>query len=236
MQAAIAAVHDEAPSAEDTDWPQILALYDVLDAIAPGPVVTLNRAVAVAMVDGPRAGLALLGTLDGDERMAHTHRVDAVRGAPARTGRRPGRPRSSRTARPRGMTANGPEQHYLALRAARARSRPTTKERAMNWTLEVIVVPVSDVDRAKTFYADGMGFAVDHDTATDERTALRAADAPGSGCSIVISDGLNDAVPGSMQGVQLVVARHRRGPRRTRRARRRRQRDRADRPCATAAG
>ena len=52
LQAAIAAVHDEAPSAEETDWPQILALYDVLEQVAPGPVVTLYRAVAVAMVDG----------------------------------------------------------------------------------------------------------------------------------------------------------------------------------------
>jgi len=66
VQAAIAAVHDEAPNAETTDWPQILALYQVLERVSPGPVVTLNRAVAVAMVDGPRAGLALLGTLDGD--------------------------------------------------------------------------------------------------------------------------------------------------------------------------
>ena len=63
VQAAIAAVHDEAPTAEATDWPQILALYDVLARIAPGPLVTLSRAVAVAMVRGPRADLALLGTL-----------------------------------------------------------------------------------------------------------------------------------------------------------------------------
>src|SRR5438445_8054230 len=80
LQAAIAAIHDEAPSARETDWRQILALYEVLDRVAPGPVVTLNRAVAVAMVHGPRAGLALLGTLDTDERMAHTHRLEAVRG------------------------------------------------------------------------------------------------------------------------------------------------------------
>ncbi len=80
MQAAIAAVHDEAPSADETDWPQILALYEVLERVSPGPVVTLNRAVAVAMVNGPRAGLALLGTLDSDERMAHNHRLEAVRG------------------------------------------------------------------------------------------------------------------------------------------------------------
>ena len=79
VQAAIAAVHDEAPTDEATDWPQILALYDVLERVAPGPVVTLNRAVALARVDGPRAGLALLGTLDDDARLEHSHRLDAVR-------------------------------------------------------------------------------------------------------------------------------------------------------------
>jgi RNA polymerase sigma factor (sigma-70 family) len=80
LQAAIAALHDEAPSADETDWPQILALYDVLEQVSPGPVVTLNRAVAVAMVDGPRAGLAVLGTIEQDARMAHNHRLHAVRG------------------------------------------------------------------------------------------------------------------------------------------------------------
>ena len=79
LQAAIAALHDEAPAAEETDWPQILALYDVLISVAPGPVVTLSRAVAVANVHGPTAGLALLGTLDADQRMAHNHRLEAVR-------------------------------------------------------------------------------------------------------------------------------------------------------------
>jgi len=78
LQAAIAAVHAEAAVAEDTDWPQILALYTVLEAVAPSPVVTLNRAVAVAMVNGPEAGLALLAGLDGE--LAQTHRLDAVRG------------------------------------------------------------------------------------------------------------------------------------------------------------
>jgi len=80
LQAAIAAVHDEAPNEAQTDWPQILALYEVLEQVAPGPVVTLNRAVAVAKVDGPRAGLAVLGTLDADDRMANNHRLEAVRG------------------------------------------------------------------------------------------------------------------------------------------------------------
>ncbi len=118
LQAAIAAVHGEAPSAEDTDWRQILALYEVLEQVSPGPVVTLNRAVAVAMVDGPKAGLAVLGTLETDDRMAHTHRLDAVRAhllelAGDTTGARASYLRAAR------MTASIPEQRYLALRAAR---------------------------------------------------------------------------------------------------------------------
>jgi RNA polymerase sigma factor (sigma-70 family) len=79
IQAAIAAVHDEAVRAEDTDWPQILALYSLLERTSDNPVVTLNRAVAAAMVHGPRTGLALLQPLDADERIAHHHRLDAVR-------------------------------------------------------------------------------------------------------------------------------------------------------------
>ena len=118
MQAAIAAVHDEAPSAAETDWPQILALYDVLERVSPGPVVTLNRAVAVAMVHGPRAGLALLGTLDNDERMTRNHRLESVRGHLLELAGDLEAARESyqRAAR---MTASIPEQRYLALRSAR---------------------------------------------------------------------------------------------------------------------
>jgi RNA polymerase sigma factor (sigma-70 family) len=118
LQAAIAAIHDEAATAADTDWPQILALYDVLEQVSPGPVVTLNRAVAVAMVNGPRAGLAVLGTLDADERMEHNHRLEAVRGHLLELA---GDPVAARDAYRRAarMTASIPEQRYLALRAAR---------------------------------------------------------------------------------------------------------------------
>jgi RNA polymerase sigma factor (sigma-70 family) len=118
LQAAIAAVHDEAPTAEETDWRQILALYEVLAQVAPGPVVTLSRAVALAMVSGPRAGLALLGTLDTDDRMAHTHRLEAVR---AHLLERAGDVVAARESylRAARMTASVPEQRYLALRAAR---------------------------------------------------------------------------------------------------------------------
>jgi predicted RNA polymerase sigma factor len=120
LQAAIAAVHDEAPTAEQTDWPQILALYDVLAQTAPGPVVTLSRAVAVAMVHGPKAGLALLGTLDTDDRMAHTHRLEAVR---AHLLERAGDPAAAHESylRAARTTASLPEQRYLTLRAARLR-------------------------------------------------------------------------------------------------------------------
>jgi predicted RNA polymerase sigma factor len=118
LQAAIAAVHDEAPSAEETDWAQILALYDVLEEVSPGPVVTLNRAVAVAMVHGPRAGLALLGTLDSDERMTHTHRVEAVRGHLLEMAGEPAAARESYLKAAR-RTASLPEQRYLSLQAAR---------------------------------------------------------------------------------------------------------------------
>ena len=117
LQAAIAAVHDEAPTAQDTDWPQILALYEVLEQVSPSPVVTLNRAVAVAMVNGPLAGLALLGTLDGDDRMAHNHRLEAVR---AHLLERAGELAAARDSYRKAarMTASIPEQRYLALKAA----------------------------------------------------------------------------------------------------------------------
>jgi RNA polymerase sigma factor (sigma-70 family) len=118
LQAAIAALHDEAPTAGATDWPQILALYGVLTTVAPGPVVTLSRAVAVAHVYGPRAGLALLGTLDADARMAHTHRLEAVR---AHLLEQSGDTTAARDSylRAAKMTASLPEQRYLELRAAR---------------------------------------------------------------------------------------------------------------------
>jgi RNA polymerase sigma factor (sigma-70 family) len=123
LQAAIAAVHDEAPTAAETDWPQILALYEVLERVSPSPVVTLNRAVAVAMVNGPRAGLAVLGTLEGDDRMANNHRLEAVR---AHLLERAGEVAAARDSYRKAakMTASIPEQRYLALKAAHLASRP----------------------------------------------------------------------------------------------------------------
>jgi RNA polymerase sigma factor (sigma-70 family) len=79
LQAAIAAVHDEAASTGETDWPQILALYDLLKRMSPNPMVMLNHAIAAAMVHGPKAGLKLLDALDADARLSGHHRLDAVR-------------------------------------------------------------------------------------------------------------------------------------------------------------
>ena len=77
---------------------------------------------------------------------------------------------------------------------------------AMNWTLEVVIVPVSDIDRAKSFYADQLGFSVDHDTVVSDDVRIVQLTPPGSGCSIVIGKGaVPDMAPGSIKGLQLVV-------------------------------
>jgi catechol 2,3-dioxygenase-like lactoylglutathione lyase family enzyme len=75
----------------------------------------------------------------------------------------------------------------------------------VNWTLEVVVVPVADVDRAKAFYADQLGFNVDHDTLISDDMRIVQLTPPGSGCSVVIGKGFNDMQPGSLKGLQLVV-------------------------------
>ncbi|MEU1199672.1 sigma-70 family RNA polymerase sigma factor [Streptomyces sp. NPDC005813] len=117
LQAAIAAVHDEAPTAEDTDWPQILALYDLLARLAPGPVVELNRVVAVAMVHGPRAGLDRLAELESEGTLSGTHRMEAVR---AHLLERAGDVEGARSAYQAAASAtlSVPERRYLQLRTA----------------------------------------------------------------------------------------------------------------------
>ncbi len=118
LQAAIAAVHDEAPAAGETDWAQIVALYELLMQAAPGPVVALNHAVAVAMAGSPAAGLELVGQLATDQRIARDHRLHAVRGHLLEmTGDGRGA-RESYLAAAR-LTANLPHQRYLNARAAR---------------------------------------------------------------------------------------------------------------------
>lgn len=76
----------------------------------------------------------------------------------------------------------------------------------MEWKLEVVVMPVSDLDRAKAFYADQVGFNVDHDTRVNEQMRIIQLTPPGSGCSIVIGNGLTETAPGAIQGIQLVVS------------------------------
>ena len=119
LQAAIAALHDRAPRAGDTDWPQILALYGFLERITGNPVVTLNRAIAAAMVHGPQEGLRLLATLD--EKLPGHHRLDAVRAHLFEMdGDVDTAVKHYRTAAAR--TASAPEQRYLTTRAARLHS------------------------------------------------------------------------------------------------------------------
>jgi RNA polymerase sigma factor (sigma-70 family) len=119
LQAAIAAVHDHARRPEETDWPQILTLYNLLRVVAPNPIVTLNRIVALAMVHGPDAGLAELARAEADPALAGHHRVDAVRAHLLELAgdREAARGWYLRAAR---RTLSVPEQRYLTARAARA--------------------------------------------------------------------------------------------------------------------
>lgn len=116
LQAAIAAVHAEAASWEDTDWPQVVALYELLEQVAPGPAVTLNRAVAVSMVAGPGTALELVTPLLGDRSMARHHRTHAVH---AHLLERVGDPVAAAYRRASRLTTSGPEQRYLNARLAR---------------------------------------------------------------------------------------------------------------------
>jgi len=120
LQAAIAAVHDEAERAADTDWPQILALYDLLKRMSDNPMVALNHAIAAAMVHGPSKGLELLDALDADGRLRGHHRVDAVRAHLLElAGDYPAAIEHYGIAA--GRTASLPERNYLMTQAARLR-------------------------------------------------------------------------------------------------------------------
>jgi len=116
LQAAIAAVHDRAATAEETDWPQILALYETLEELTASPVVRLNRAVAAAMVHGPGAGLAILESVDG--ALADHYRIDAVR---AHLLEMDGQPDVAARlyARAAARTTNLAERRYLTAQASR---------------------------------------------------------------------------------------------------------------------
>jgi RNA polymerase sigma factor (sigma-70 family) len=118
LQAAIAAVHDQAEHYDDTDWPQILHYYELLETVSANPVVTLNHAVAVAMVHGPQAGLAMVADLDADGRLAGQHRLDAVRGHLLEMAGDAGAAAEAYLAAAR-LTTSIPERRYLETRAAR---------------------------------------------------------------------------------------------------------------------
>ncbi len=118
LQAAIAAVHDEAARPEDTDWLQILALYELLKRMSDNPMVMLNHAIAAAMVHGPKEGLNLLDVLKGEPRMAEHHRIDAVRAHLLEmAGDSQAAVQYYRAAA--GKTVNLPERNYLLMQAAR---------------------------------------------------------------------------------------------------------------------
>jgi predicted RNA polymerase sigma factor len=120
VEAAIAALHDEAPSAEVTDWPKIVALYELRMRMSDNPVVALNHAVALAMVEGPAAGLARVDVLASDPRLATSHRVDAVRGhLLERLGDRDAA--VAAYARAAERATNLAERSYLLVRTARVR-------------------------------------------------------------------------------------------------------------------
>ncbi|MGH3225736.1 MAG: RNA polymerase sigma factor, partial [Streptosporangiaceae bacterium] len=121
LQAAIAAVHDAAETMDDTDWPQILGLYDLLELAAPNPFTTLSRAVAAGLVHGPQAGLDLLDTLQQDKRMAKHHRLFAARAhllelAGDMTGAAEAYAQAAR------LSTTTPERRYLAAQAKRLSS------------------------------------------------------------------------------------------------------------------
>ena len=125
VQAAIAAVHADAATADATDWSQIVTLYDQLYALRPNAVVALNRAIAAAMVHGPQAGLELLGAIDG---LAGHYRLDAVRAHLLEmAGDTQGALEHYRAAAAR--TTSLPEQHYLAKQAARLKTEAEVARR-----------------------------------------------------------------------------------------------------------
>ncbi|HKA70037.1 MAG TPA: sigma-70 family RNA polymerase sigma factor [Actinomycetes bacterium] len=126
LQAAIAALHDEAPSTEATDWPQIVALYELLLDLTENPMVALNHAVAVAMAGGPQAGLDLVGKLQHDERLAHDHRLHAVRAHLLELAGDHRAARESYLAAAE-LTMSRPQQRYLYGRAIRLADLPATE-------------------------------------------------------------------------------------------------------------
>jgi predicted RNA polymerase sigma factor len=127
LQAAIASLHDEAPRVEDTDWPQILALYGVLMRMSDSPMVILSHAIAAAMVHGPAKGLELLAPLKRDERLRDHHRLDAARAhLYERAGDHDAAVNLYQSAAIK--TSSIPERNYLMLKAAKLRDRDRDRD------------------------------------------------------------------------------------------------------------
>lgn len=153
VQAAIAALHAEAEHAEDTDWAQILHLYRLLQDLAPGPIVTLNHAVALAMAHGPRAGLMFLEPLEHDSRLRRHHRLHAVRAHLLEMAGKIDDARACYTLAAR-LTTSLPEQTYLNACASRLDARSCNVASANNAsgvsqrTADDSVSPVRDRDPA----------------------------------------------------------------------------------------
>ena len=122
VQAAIAAVHAEAPDAGATDWRQIVGLYQLLERLAPSPIVTLNHAVALGMAFGPDRGLELLRTLENDARVSRHHRLHAVRAHLLELAGDTDAAAAEYDIAAR-LTTSLPEQRYLQERASRLRSQ-----------------------------------------------------------------------------------------------------------------
>lgn len=130
LQAAISAVHDEPARAQDTDWPQILALYELLQRVQPSPMVILNQAIAIAMVHGPASGLERLRALDSDERLSKHYRLDAVRGHLVEMLGDFARAIQHYRAAAAGTTSI-PEQNYLMVQAARLAETVEQRKRSV---------------------------------------------------------------------------------------------------------
>jgi RNA polymerase sigma factor (sigma-70 family) len=140
LQAAIAAVHSEAQRVEETDWLQILSLYDVLVGMSDNPMAKLNRAIAVAMVQGPSVGLELLTELDLDTRIAGNHRLDSVRGHLLEMAGEPARAvEHYRAAAER--TASIAERNYLLTKAARVEAQARASDVADGLPFNAVLEP-----------------------------------------------------------------------------------------------
>ena len=203
-EAAIALVHASAATYEATDWAAVVHGYQRLRRLNPSPVVRRNHAVAVSMAGGPRAGLDLLTGLDAEldgYHYLHAVRSELLRRAGDLTGAREACRRAV------DLVGSGPERRLLTDRLAELTILSVTAAsvRGMDMRLELVFLPVTDVDRAKAFYADQVGFHVDHDQRVSPELRFVQLTPPGSACSIAFGEGITDMEPGTQRGLQLVV-------------------------------